>query len=74
LDERVNRPGNVVRNIRRALDKFITLNPSVSKDVSTWGDNHAAYESKIVETYGKDRSEMTEPEDRYNKIKAALNV
>ncbi|MCL5226010.1 hypothetical protein M4Z12_07900 [Pseudomonas sp. In614] len=74
LDERVNRPGNVVRNIRRALDKFFKLNPSVSKDVSTWGDNHAAYESKIVEIYGKDRPEMTEPEDRYQKIKDALNV
>lgn len=29
---------------------------------------------KIVEIYGKDRPEMTEPEDRYKKIKAALNV
>lgn len=74
LDESVNRPSNVVKNLKKALDKFFILNPSVSKDVSTWGSNHATYELKVVEIYGPGRVGMTEPADRYNKIKGALSV
>ena len=74
LDESVNRPVNVVINLKKALDKFFLQNPSVSKDVSTWGINHEKYEWKIVELYGPGRAGMTEPADRYNKLKGALNV
>ncbi|MCP1481909.1 hypothetical protein J2Y88_004220 [Pseudomonas chlororaphis] len=74
LDENVNRPSNVVKNLKKALDKFFLENPNVSKDITTWGSNHADYERKITEIYGPGRPGMTEPADRYNKIKAALNV
>jgi len=74
LDENVNRPSNVVKNLKKALDKFFLENPAVSKDLTTWGSNHADYERKIIEIYGPGRPGMTEPADRYNKIKAALNV
>lgn len=74
LDESVNRPSNVVVNLKKALDKFFLQNPNVSKDVSTWGSNHAAYELKIADLYGPGRIGMTEPADRYNKLKGVLNA
>nr|WP_260416116.1 hypothetical protein [Pseudomonas cichorii] len=74
LDENVNRPSNVVKNLKKALDKFFQQNPSVSKDITTWGSNHAAYEWEITEIYGPGRPGMTDPADRYNKLKVALNV
>jgi hypothetical protein len=74
LDESVNRPANVVKNLKRALDKFFLQNPSISKDITTWGSNHAMHERKITDIYGPDRPGMTDPTDRYNKIKADLNA
>ncbi|WP_248742399.1 MULTISPECIES: hypothetical protein [unclassified Pseudomonas] len=73
LDEHVNRPNNVGANLKRALNKFFLENPTVSKDITTWGSNHAAYERKITDIYGPNRIGMTEPLDRYTNLKAAAN-
>lgn len=74
LDENVNRPSKVATNVKRALDKFFLQNPGVSKDITTWGVNHPIYERKILDIYGPDRPEMTDPGPRFIKLKAALNV
>ena len=74
LDEHVNRPGNVAENLKNALDRFFLENPTVSKNVSTWGSSHANYERKITDIYGPGRTGMTTPNVRYTKLKAAVNV
>ncbi|MNB64529.1 hypothetical protein D3C87_557160 [compost metagenome] len=74
LDEHVNRPGNVGANLKSALNKFFLQNPTISKDLATWGSNHALYERKITDIYGPNRVGMTDPSDRYEKLKAAVNV
>ncbi|MEE5129841.1 hypothetical protein V2J82_05250 [Pseudomonas alliivorans] len=74
LDESVNRPANVVKNLKKALDKFFLQNPTVSKDITKWGNNHATYELQVANIYGPGRLGMTEPADRYNKLKVTLNV
>ena len=74
LDEYVNRPAHVVDSLKKALDKFFLSHPTVSKDVTTWGNNHVAYEREITELYGHGRSGMTDAVGRYNKLKASLNV
>lgn len=38
------------------------------------GSNDATYELKVVKIYGLGRVGMTEPADRYNKVKGALSV
>ncbi|WP_232431107.1 glycoside hydrolase family 19 protein [Burkholderia ubonensis] len=55
LDQSVNRPSYVGPDIGKALDTFFSRHPSVSKNPSAWGDNHAAYESEILEIYGPTR-------------------
>jgi hypothetical protein len=55
LDQSVNRPAYVGRDIGKALNTFFSRHPSVSKDPSGWGDNHAAYEAEILEIYGPTR-------------------
>jgi hypothetical protein len=55
LDQSVNQPAYVGRYIGKALNTFFSRHPSVSKDPSGWGDNHAAYEAEILEIYGPTR-------------------
>lgn len=55
LDQSVNRPAYVGRDIGKALNAFFSRHPSVSKDPSGWGNNHAAYEAEILEIYGPTR-------------------
>jgi len=74
LDEHVNRPGNVAENLKKALDTFFSGNPTVSKNVNAWGNNHANYERQITDIYGPGRNGMTTPGVRYTKLKAAVNV
>lgn len=59
LDQSVNRPAFVGRDIGRALNTFFSQNPSVSRDPRDWKDDHAAHESEILEIYGPTRG-MTE--------------
>ncbi|MNF05318.1 hypothetical protein D3C80_2050170 [compost metagenome] len=61
-------------NLKSALNKFFLQNPTISKDLATWGSNHALYERKITDIYGPNRVGMTDPSDRYEKLKAAVNV
>ncbi len=56
LDQHVNRPNNVVRDVGRALDNFFHTHPSVPRNPSMWGASHAAYESEILAFYGENRS------------------
>ncbi|MCO1673224.1 hypothetical protein FA459_27805 [Pseudomonas aeruginosa] len=71
LDEHINRPGNVAIDLGAALDRFFIENPSVSRDVSTWGADHLSYEHSISEDYGRNRS-MTDSVGRYENLRGLL--
>ena len=75
LDESVNRPSHVPDSVKRALDKFFLAHATVSRDVATWGSNHAAYEREILVYYGTgtNRGNMTDGPIRHNNLKVALN-
>jgi hypothetical protein len=52
LDQDVNRPRLVREDFGKALDKFFSSNPQVSKDPSVWGtDQRQAYEQEILDNY-----------------------
>jgi hypothetical protein len=52
LDQDVNRPGYVKKDFGKALDKFYSSNPQVSKDPSAWGaDQRQVYEQEVLENY-----------------------
>ncbi|WP_324711338.1 SH3 domain-containing protein [Pseudomonas citronellolis] len=71
LDEHINRPGNVANDLGSALDRFFTSHPNVSKEISTWGDDHSNYESTIIDDYGPSRN-MTDSVGRFEKLKQEL--
>jgi hypothetical protein len=71
LDQDINRPGNVKDDLKAAIDKFHTDHPTASQDIGTWGTAHANYEQTIIENYGPERR-MTEPSQRYEKLKQEL--
>ncbi|MBP5943943.1 hypothetical protein ICA15_12765 [Pseudomonas sp. P116] len=75
LDESVNRPSHVPDSVKRALDKFFLAHATVSRDVTTWGINHSAYEREILVYYGTgtNRGNMTDGPIRHNNLKVALN-
>ena len=77
LDQSVNRPSYVGPDIGKALDTFFSRHPSVSKNPSEWGDNHAAYESEILEIYGPTRQMakvggVSVAPARYSSLKSSL--
>ncbi|MDI2592786.1 EF-hand domain-containing protein [Pseudomonas sp. 681] len=71
LDHDINRPGFVKDDLGSALDTFFAQNPTVSRNVDTWGATHSTYERKVLELYGNSRR-MTNPTSRYNHLKAGL--
>ncbi|MBC7391081.1 MAG: hypothetical protein H7329_17885 [Opitutaceae bacterium] len=71
LDHSINRPAWPIFDFGSALNTFYTANPTVSKDPTTWGNNHNTYETEILETYGPSR-DMTDASDRYTALKNKL--
>jgi hypothetical protein len=55
LDQHVNRPGHVRRDIGQALDHFFSSHSSVPKDPEEWGAQRTLYELEIIEYYGHNR-------------------
>ncbi|WP_431823257.1 hypothetical protein [Burkholderia sp. F1] len=55
LDQSVNRPGCVGRDIGKALDAFFERHPSISRNPNEWGESHSSYELEILEIYGPGR-------------------
>jgi hypothetical protein len=51
LDQHVNCPGFVVKNITTALDNFYQKNSPVPKDPNQWGKKREAYEKAIIDYY-----------------------
>ncbi|WP_232444604.1 glycoside hydrolase family 19 protein [Burkholderia ubonensis] len=77
LDQSVNRPSYVGPDIGKALDTFFSRHPSVSKNPSEWGDNHADYEYEILEIYGPTRQMakvggVSVAPARYSSLKSSL--
>ncbi|HKU24977.1 MAG TPA: hypothetical protein VJQ54_05860, partial [Candidatus Sulfotelmatobacter sp.] len=52
LDQHVNRPGYVGRDVAKSLDRFFAQHPDVPKNPDNWGESRDVYEREIVETYG----------------------
>jgi hypothetical protein len=73
LDEHVNRPGHVSRDVGSVLDSFFTAPSAVSRNVNSWVDSHSNYDNIIIDLYGNNR-DMTDPVGRFQKIKVALSV
>ncbi|HGM6861241.1 TPA: hypothetical protein ACKQDZ_002580 [Serratia rubidaea] len=71
LDHSVNRPSNVGREFKEAIENFHGHNPSVSLDPTTWGDSHANYEQLLLDEY-KSTRKMTNSVARFNALKAKL--
>ncbi|WP_426395888.1 hypothetical protein ACN9M1_15970 [Ralstonia sp. R-29] len=72
LDQHVNRPNNVVRDVGKALDNFFHTHPSVPRNPSLWGASHAAYESEILAFYGENRS-MNDRHPRFAHLRNQLS-
>lgn len=70
LDHHVNRPGDVPIDVGKALDRFYSAHPAVSKNPNEWGENFAIYEREIIEIYGPSRkmASSTIAMDRYRKL------
>ena len=71
LDHDINRPGFVRDDLGTALDNFFFQNPTVNRNIDTWGAAYDTYERKILDLYGNDRR-MTNASTRYNHLKAGL--
>ncbi|EOI3446259.1 hypothetical protein ACMSWW_004341 [Cronobacter turicensis] len=71
LDHSVNRPANVGREFKEALDNFHAHNPSVNLDPQTWGASHVNNESRLLDEYKLTRI-MTNSVARFNALKAKL--
>ncbi|MDQ7980634.1 hypothetical protein QYH69_25680 [Paraburkholderia sp. SARCC-3016] len=56
LDQSINRPAFVARDIGWALNSFFAIRSSVSKNPKEWGQKHKLYESEILQIYGPNRS------------------
>jgi hypothetical protein len=77
LDQSVNRPANVGRDIGAALDRFFARHPTVSRNPGDWGDNQGTYEHEILEIYGPSRDMaviqgVSAAPARYSALKAKL--
>jgi hypothetical protein len=55
LDQSVNRPGYVTRDIGKALDALFSHHPELSRNPDEWGSNRAQYEREVVGHYGNSR-------------------
>lgn len=71
LDHHINRPAHVSGDLSRALETFFAQNTQLSKDPGDWASDHARLEVELLEIYGPNR-DMTEPTDRYQKLKGKL--
>jgi hypothetical protein len=72
LDQHVNRPNNVVKDVGSALKAFFLTHPSVQADPSTWGQSRITYESQIVAYYGEHRR-MNDCHVRFVKLRSKLS-
>ena len=52
LDQSVNRPAHVGRDIGKTFDKFFARHPTITKNPNEWGESSSAYEHKILEING----------------------
>ncbi|WP_162068637.1 hypothetical protein [Burkholderia sp. THE68] len=78
LDQSVNRPAYVAPDVGAALDRFFARHPTISRDPSGWGGNHAQYETEIVEDYGNHRrmariNGVSVAPARYTHLRSQLN-
>lgn len=71
LDHSVNRPANVGREFKKAIENFYINNPSVSLDPNSWGGSHDIYENKLLDEYKLTR-QMTDSVSRFNALRAKL--
>ncbi|MFZ4833741.1 hypothetical protein [Rouxiella sp. Mn2063] len=71
LDHSVNRPGNVVRDFKKAVDNFYKNNPQVNHDPAQWGSDFSKNEKNLLEEYKLTRV-MTNSVGRFNSLKAKL--
>jgi hypothetical protein len=55
LDQSVNRPGYVTRDIGKSLDAMFSNHPGLSRNPDEWGANRAQYEREAVDHYGNSR-------------------
>lgn len=55
LDQSVNRPGYVTRDIGRSLDALFSHHQGLSKNPDEWGANRAQYEREVIDHYGNNR-------------------
>ncbi|MDH2066245.1 hypothetical protein [Pantoea sp. GD03673] len=71
LDHSVNRPANVVRDFKKAIDKFYENNSSVNSDPTLWGSDFTKNESDLLNEYKLTRK-MTDSVGRFNSLKGKL--
>ncbi|MFJ3261735.1 hypothetical protein ACIPK7_15885 [Pseudomonas sp. NPDC086581] len=71
LDHDVNAPGNVVGDLKRAVDRLRQQHPGLSGDPNAWGANRTQYENELVAIYGPARH-MHHAQERYNHLRGLL--
>jgi hypothetical protein len=55
LDQSVNAPGNLPKNMGQALDKFYKKYPNADKNPANWGNMRQQYEDEILSSYKQNR-------------------
>lgn len=71
LDQSVNAPANISRDIGRSIVALLSHHPGLSSDPAQWGDNRSQRERELIEIYGPTRT-MNSPVARYNSLIALL--
>lgn len=71
LDHDVNAPGNVRRDLKRAVDRLRQIHNGLSPDPGNWGSNRLLLEQELISIYGPLRS-MNSALSRYNYLRSVL--
>ncbi|WP_341522386.1 hypothetical protein AABC73_02875 [Pseudomonas sp. G.S.17] len=71
LDQDVNAPGHVSRDLQKAIDALREIHPEISVDPNLWGVDRVEYERKLIAIYGPARN-MNSPAERHNHLKGLL--
>ncbi len=67
LDQHVNAPGFVKKDLNTAIRTYLNRNPGVSSNPDSWNVNRVEIERQIIEIYGPNRR-GTDMGDRYENI------
>lgn len=71
LDHSVNRPANVARDFKKAIDNFYINHPKVNVDPALWGEDFAKNENSLLGEYKLTR-QMTDSASRFDSLRGKL--